>query len=69
MIKVQLNGEFRRAPAGLTVRQFLEHLGVDAQRVAIELNRDIVRRDQWDSTPVEDGAQIEVVEFVGGGAF
>lgn len=68
MIDIRLNGEPREVPGGLNVRTLLLHLGVDASRVAVELNRRIVRKDQWDETPVEVGAQVEVVEFVGGGA-
>ena len=66
-ITVSLNGEPREAPAGLTVSGLLAHLKIDPQRVAIELEREIVRRGDWDVTPVRDGAQIEIVEFVGGG--
>jgi thiamine biosynthesis protein ThiS len=40
---------------------------VDAQRVAVELNREIVRKAQWEEVAVEAGAEVEVVMFVGGG--
>jgi thiamine biosynthesis protein ThiS len=42
-------------------------LDLDPQRVAVELNREIVRRESWQSTEVADGAEIEIVQFVGGG--
>jgi thiamine biosynthesis protein ThiS len=66
-IEVVVNGEERGIPAGLNVRQMLEHLGLDPQRVAVELNRAIVGKANWDSTSVEADAKIEIVEFVGGG--
>ena len=47
--------------------QLLDFLAIDRGRVAVELNRSIVRKADWISTPVEEGAQVEVVWFVGGG--
>ena len=66
-ITVSLNGEPREVPAGLTLLGLLLHLKIDPQRIAVELNREIVRKPNWDSTPINNGAQLEVVEFVGGG--
>ncbi len=47
--------------------RLLEFLAIDASSVAVELNRSIVRKQDWSATAVEDGAEIEVVWFVGGG--
>jgi thiamine biosynthesis protein ThiS len=66
-ITVTVNGEERPIPAGLTVQELLGRLGIDGARVAVELNRGIVRQPLWGSTPVEAGAQLEIVQFVGGG--
>jgi thiamine biosynthesis protein ThiS len=66
-IEIVVNGEPRSIPAGLTVAGVLGHLGVDSQRVAIELNRQIVRQPRWADTTVDAGSQIEIVQFVGGG--
>jgi len=66
-IEVVLNGEPRRVPRGLDVTQLLAWLQIDESRVALELDRKIVRRSDWSTTPVEDGARIEIVWFVGGG--
>jgi sulfur carrier protein len=66
-IEIVLNGEPRLVPEGLTVLGLLLELGVDPERVAVELNRSIVRQPDWDDHPVEPGAQVEVVQFVGGG--
>jgi len=67
-IQVVLNGEPRNVPAGLTVAKFLAWLNMDASRVAVELNREIVRQPDWTAAEVCDGAHVEVVWFVGGGS-
>jgi len=54
-------------PPGLSVKGLLVHAGLDPARVAVELNRGIVRREQWEATEVQDGAALEIVTFVGGG--
>jgi sulfur carrier protein len=49
------------------VAQLLEFLAIDSTRIAVELNRSIVRKQDWAATSVEEGAQLEIVWFVGGG--
>ena len=66
-IQVVLNGEPRRVPEGFHVDGLLNFLAIDPARVAVEMNRSIVRKQDWSATPVENGAVIEVVWFVGGG--
>jgi thiamine biosynthesis protein ThiS len=66
-IQVVLNGDPKRVPEGLNVARLLEFLAIDASKVAVELNRSIVRKQDWSATAIEDGAQLEVVWFVGGG--
>jgi len=66
-IQIVVNGEERTAPAGQTVGSLLAVLGVEAGRVAVELNRSIVRKPDWDTTPVSNGSTLEIVQFVGGG--
>jgi sulfur carrier protein len=66
-IQVTVNGEPRTIAAGSSIVDMLQQLGVDGQRVAVELNRSIVRKGEWSATLVEAGSQIEIVEFVGGG--
>lgn len=67
-IQIQVNGESREVPEGLKLPGLLEILAVDPSRVAIERNREIVRRAEWPETPVLAGDQLEVVWFVGGGS-
>ncbi|MCS7314951.1 MAG: sulfur carrier protein ThiS [Bryobacterales bacterium] len=66
-ISVRINGQAREVPAGLTVLGLLEWLQLNPERVAIELNRQILRRPAWSETPLEAGAELEIVHFVGGG--
>lgn len=62
-----INGETREIPDGLNVAQLLGHLGIAADRVAIERNRDILPRAQWNGTAVQASDSYEIVHFVGGG--
>lgn len=62
-----INGE-KREVAAATLIQLIEQLGLKSDRVAIELNREIVPRDRWLQSPLKDGDQLEIVHFVGGGS-
>lgn len=66
-IQVFVNGEAHHLPAGQSIAALLATLNIPAERVAIELNKSIVRKREWESTVVAEGAQLEIVEFVGGG--
>ena len=66
-IQVVINGEPREVPEGLNVGELLAHLGITAERVAIERNRDILPRANWPETSVQAGDSFEIVHFVGGG--
>ena len=66
-IEIVVNGKPVRVAAGLSVAGLLEELKIEGGRVAVELNREIVRREAWGATPVEGGAGVEIVQFVGGG--
>ena len=65
---IVLNGEPKEIPAALTVAALLGELGLTPERLAIEVNRRIVRRADWPSTTLAEGDKVEVVHFVGGGA-
>ena len=67
-VNIHLNGESREFPDGMTVEALIAVLALEPTRVAIEINRDVVRRNQWPSTTLHDGDQVEIVHFVGGGA-
>jgi len=67
IIQVVINGEPREVPEAMNVVQLLAHLGIAAERVAIERNRDILPRAAWQETSVQAGDSYEIVHFVGGG--
>jgi len=66
-ITLEINGETREVPAVANARGLLQFLGIMEEQVALEINRKIIRRADWDSTPVSDGDHVEIVQFVGGG--
>ena len=66
-IEIVVNGERHTTAEGQTVLGLLQQLQLDPARVAVELNREIVRKPDWPTTPVPPGSQVEVVQFVGGG--
>lgn len=66
-INILLNGETREVPGEIGLDQLLELFSLPRQRVAIELNSDVIRRADWPGTIVRDRDKIEVVHFVGGG--
>lgn len=66
-ISIYVNGQLKETPAGQTLAELLTWLQIAGERVAVEMNRGIVRKRDWDRARVEPGAAIEIVEFVGGG--
>jgi thiamine biosynthesis protein ThiS len=67
-IEIVVNGAPRQIPAGSTVAGLLVILGVpDRSRVAVERNKDVVPKRQYDDVTLEAGDRLEVVAFVGGG--
>jgi thiamine biosynthesis protein ThiS len=67
-VKVIVNGEGREVEEGASVADLVRLLGRPPERVAVELNREVVRRALWAGTKLRDGDRVEVVHFVGGGA-
>lgn len=67
-MRLLINGEEREfAGNQFTLAALVEQLGMKSDRVAIELNRDIVARDRWPATLLSEGDRLEIVHFVGGG--
>lgn len=65
---IQLNGDPFDVAGPITVSALLAQLEIDARRVAVELNQAVVKRAAYDTTVVEPGDVMEIVNFVGGGA-
>ncbi|MDB4966586.1 MAG: thiamine biosynthesis sulfur carrier protein [Myxococcales bacterium] len=66
-MKLVVNGNPVELPDGSTVAGLLTHLSIEAARVAVERNQDVVPRRTWAEARLSDGDQIEIVTFVGGG--
>jgi thiazole synthase len=67
MVNISLNGERRAFEAPINLLAMLDNLGLDAAKIAIERNRQIVERSTYGSVVIADGDQIEIVHFIGGG--
>ena len=65
---LQLNGEQREVPDGLSLDGLVEWLELPADRVAIERNLEVVKRADWNGTRLESGDRLEIVRMVGGGS-
>lgn len=65
-MKVKVNGDPRDLPDGTTLRALAAQFKLTPEKVAIELNRRLVRAEKYD-TPLKEGDEVEIVTFVGGG--
>jgi thiamine biosynthesis protein ThiS len=66
-MNVIVNGAETDCPDGLSLADFVERLGLKADRIAVELNRNIAQRKNWNETFLRGGDRLEIVHFVGGG--
>jgi thiamine biosynthesis protein ThiS len=66
-VQIVVNGEDRTVPEGQTILGLLHDLEIDPARVAVEMDRLIVKQPCWDATSLHAGARLEIVQFVGGG--
>ena len=66
-MQLKINGEQKEFAGVSSLADLVGQLAMKADRVAIELNRDIVPRASWDATTLKDGDELEIVHFVGGG--
>ena len=66
-MRLFINGDEKNFPDFLSLTELIEQLEMKGDRVAVELNREIVSRAQWSGTKLKDGDRLEIVHFVGGG--
>jgi thiamine biosynthesis protein ThiS len=66
-MEIVINGESREVPTDTSLQALLRLLDLKEDRVAVELNRSIVKRDRWPDTALRDHDRLEIVQFVGGG--
>ncbi|MDH4152502.1 MAG: sulfur carrier protein ThiS [Nitrospira sp.] len=68
-IKIQVNGDVRTWRSGATVADLLKELDIKTERVAVELNLEILDRAMFDQRSLKDGDRVEIMSFIGGGSF
>ena len=66
-MKVLINGEIREIESELNLRELLGTLDLPQERVAVELNKEVVRKKDWENVNVSENDKIEIIHFVGGG--
>ncbi|MDQ5844855.1 MAG: sulfur carrier protein ThiS [Acidobacteriota bacterium] len=64
---IQVNGELREAKERSSLAELISELKLKSEQIAIELNREVVRRANWETTTLSEGDKVEIVHFVGGG--
>ena len=66
-MKVFINGETKEIENNLSLNGLLKQLSLSSERIAVELNREVVRKKDWETIEIRDADKIEIVHFVGGG--
>lgn len=66
-MRIQVNGDPREEEENISLLQLVAVLNLKAEQVAIELNHNVVRRTQWETTVLQPDDRVEIVHFVGGG--
>jgi len=68
-ISIRVNGEHRRVSEGTTIAELAQELGLEPTKVAVERNLEVVPRSTLANVRIEDGDELEIVHFVGGGDY
>ena len=66
-MRLYVNGESQEFPETISLAELIAKLELPGNRIAVELNRSVVRRGDWPTTVLSDEDRIEIVHFVGGG--
>lgn len=66
-MNVIINGEIKEIESSLNLRELLRRFDLPSERIAVELNREVVRKKDWETIEIKDADKIEIVHFVGGG--
>ena len=67
-MRVYVNGEAKELSDRISLAELITQLNLPDGRIAVELNRNVVRRNDWSTTMLADGDSLEIVHFVGGGS-
>ncbi len=66
-MNIVVNGEKKNIETELSLRELLEKLDLPNERIAVELNKQVVRKKDWNATEINEADNIEIIHFVGGG--
>lgn len=66
-VGITLNGKRKEIQEGMSLTELLKNLGIEPQRVALEVNLNVIRRMEYEKTKISEGDRIEVVQIIGGG--
>jgi len=66
-MKVFINGETREIAGEVNLTELLKNFSLPQERIAVELNEEVVRKKDWENIRIKDADKIEIVHFVGGG--
>lgn len=66
-MKIVVNGEARDVPSEIDLKALMEYLAMPDERIAVELNLDVVPKTRWEGTAVKENDRVEIIHFVGGG--
>ncbi|MCA1927848.1 MAG: sulfur carrier protein ThiS [Calditerrivibrio sp.] len=66
-MKVRVNGNYTDVRSGISILELLEELNINPKKVVVEVNLDIVPKDNYNNKILEEGDRVEIVHFVGGG--
>jgi thiamine biosynthesis protein ThiS len=67
-LRVYVNGEVKELPGPISLSELVAQLDLPAARIAVELNRNVIRRNDWSATMLDEDDRLEIVHFVGGGS-
>ena len=66
-MKIFVNGETREIADKINLSELLRHFSLPQERIAVELNKEVVRKKDWENITIDDADKIEIIHFVGGG--
>ena len=66
-MKVFINGDAKEIPGEINLSELLKRFSLPQERIAVELNKEVVRKKDWETVKINDADKIEIIHFVGGG--
>ena len=66
-MEITINGETKQIAQEINLTELLKHFSLPEERIAIELNKTVVRKKDWEAIKINDADRIEIIHFVGGG--